>query len=144
MFLCANQCCGNFFDLFWVCLASEELFEWYHDILWCYMMCYSCIYHLSVRYNIDGAELSSQEKIELASKAKVINPAATRLSENPFKEPPIPTSQSQHLFKGVPGKCAYYYGIQNFNHTRFIVWIFKWEGCLLITRMYSVVWPPGS
>ena len=61
----------------------------------------------SVRYNIDGAELSSQEKIELASKAKLINPAATRLNENPFKEPPVPTSQSQQLFKGVPGKFAH-------------------------------------
>ena len=86
----------------------------FHDVLFIIFMIFSG------RYNIDGAELSSQEKIELASKAKVINPAATRLNENPFKEPPVPTSQSQQLFKGVPGKCAHLWNPE-FQSYRFIV-----------------------
>ena len=129
-------------NFFWSVLSLFSIwwavFVWYHDVQWFFTLCCSCINDHFLRYNIDGAELSSQEKIELASKAKLINPAATRLNENPFKEPPVPTSQSQQLFKGVPGECAHY-GIQNSNHTKFIVWFFKWEGRLLITRMYNVV-----
>ena len=55
------------------------------------------------RYNVAGTELTAEEKIELASKVKVINPTATQLYENPFEDPAASSSKNTKFFKGLPG-----------------------------------------
>ncbi|XP_067941231.1 splicing factor ESS-2 homolog [Watersipora subatra] len=61
----------------------------------------------ALMYNVEGAPLTAEEKIELASKAKEINPNATRFSSNPFKEPAIPSAPAVPVYgrpKGVIGR----------------------------------------
>jgi len=58
----------------------------------------------AVMYNVAGAELTAEEKIELASKNKVMNPTPTQLYENPFKDPASSSSQNMKFFKGLPGR----------------------------------------
>ena len=56
---------------------------------------------------MEGAPLTAEEKIELASKPKEINPVGTRFSANPFKEPAVPNATPVLIYgkaKGIPGE----------------------------------------